>query len=65
MERLWRTSPRGTTGEEGCFAFTHEKGEDTQRGVLLEATKVSVANQPLAYKQGDLWKLSTLLYLLP
>ena len=61
MERLWGTSPRGTTGEEGCFAFPHEKGEDRQCGVLLEATKVSLANQPLAYKQGGQWKLFKLL----
>ena len=53
--------PRGTTGEEGCFAISDEKDEDTQCGVLLEATRVSVANQLLAYTQGDLWKLFKLL----
>ena len=61
VERLWGTSPRGTTGEEGCFAIPDEKDENTQHGVLLEATRVSIANQPLAYKQGGQWKLFKLL----
>ena len=60
-ERLWGTSPGGTPGEEGCFTIPDEEDEDTQRGVLLEGTRVSVANQPLIYKQGELWELSILL----
>ena len=55
------TSPRGTPGEEGCFTIPDKEDEDKQRGVLLDGTRVSVANQPLDYTQGDLWKLFTLL----
>ena len=58
---LWGTSPRGTPGEEGCFTIPDKEDEDTQRGVILEGTRVPVANQPLEYTQGDLRKLFTLL----
>ena len=47
---------------EACFTIPDKEDEDTQRGVLLEGTRVPVANQPLDYTQGDLRKLLTLLY---
>ena len=53
--------PRRNAWGEGCFTIPDEEDEDTQRGVLLEGTRVSVANQPLIYKQGELWELSILL----
>ena len=57
----WGTSPRRSSGEEGCFTIPDKEDEDTQHGVLLEGTSVSVANQPLEYTQGDLRELFTLL----